>query len=246
MQDLDRGSRTRLTTDQATDILPAWSPSGDEVVFGSYRSGSVDIWLRRADGGTEERMLYGTGQDERVSDWSRDGNYILFSARDETGRSDLQYLARGANGKWEPHSFLATPASEAVAKFSPDGRYVAYLSDESGRKELYVRGFPRGERKWAVSSNGATQPRWSRDGKEIFYAENGSLVAVPVTTTPEFSAGTGVRLFPHYSLGRENAEPLYDVSADRQRILLAERVTGKEARIHVVQNWLAEFRDRKK
>lgn len=245
VQDLERGSRTRLTTDPATDNLPTWSPAGEEIVFGSYRSGTMDIWLRRADGGNEERMVFGASQNERVSDWSRDGDFILFTVDKKDGGSDLWYLARSANGKWEPRSFLATPAAEAAAKFSPDGRYVTYLSDESGRMELYVRAFPRGEGKWAISSNGATQPRWSRDGKEIFYVENGSLVAVPVTTEPAFSAGAGIRLFAHHAFGRLGREPFYDVTTDRQRILLPERVNGKGTQIHVVQNWLAEFRDRK-
>ncbi len=242
--DVHRGSRVRLTADDATDILPTWSPNGDEVMYGSYRTGSIDIWLRRADGGTEERLLFGSAQNERVTDWSKDGQYILYTVITlQEGRPDLAYLVRRSDGKWEPRSYRKTAAAEGGAKLSPDGLHVAYLSDESGRMELYVGEFPRGERKWAISTNGATHVRWSRDGKEIFYSENGTLFAVPVKTSPEFSAGPAVRLFAHPSFGRVGLDPHYDVSADRQRILLPETVGGNERLIHVVQNWLGEFRD---
>jgi Tol biopolymer transport system component len=142
--DVERETRTRLTNDPATDILPTWSPDGSQVVYGSYRSGSIDIWQRRADGGTAEELLLGTAPVERVSDWSRDGQFILYSATGLNGSYDLHYLTRDANGKWESRVFLKTPADERVAKLSPDGRYAAYLSDESGRMELYVRSFPTG------------------------------------------------------------------------------------------------------
>lgn len=239
--DMERGSRVRLTDDLATDLIPSWSPAGGEVAFSSYRSGSIDIWLRRADGGAAERLLLGTGQSERVSDWSKDGRYILYSSPDRKGQYDVWYLARGKEGNWQSHPYLQSTANEMAAKLSPDGRFVAYLSDESGRLELYVRDFPRGERKWAISSNGATQPRWSRDGKELFYAENGTLLAVPVRTVPDFVPGAAIRLFASPALARLEREPHYDVSADRQRILIPETVGGNEILIHVVQNWLSEY-----
>ena len=131
--------------------------------------------------------------------------------------------------------------------FSPDGRYVAYVSDESGRDEAYVRPFPQGDRKWPLSTNGASQIRWSRNGQELFYVEAGTLVAVPVRTAPEFAAGPATRLFSH-SAFTGLAEANYDVSADGQKILLPERAGGQggERMIRVVQNWFAEFLDRKR
>jgi serine/threonine-protein kinase len=127
------------------------------------------------------------------------------------------------------------------AKFSPDGRYVAYLSDESGRYELYVREFVPGGRKWPVSTNGASQIRWSRNGRELFYSEAGTLIAVPVNFSGGFSAGQASRLFsdPRFATV---TDPNYDVSADGQRIIMPERVGDQERVIHVVQSWLAGFR----
>ncbi|MBI3695069.1 MAG: PD40 domain-containing protein [Acidobacteria bacterium] len=241
--DIARGARIRLTDDPATDILPVWSPSGEEVAFSSYRAGNIDIYLRRADAGAEEKALVATARNERVSDWSPDGRYILYSLLDPKNGYDLWYLKRNEKGEWEPHPFLQTSFNERAPKLSPDGRYVAYLSDESGRDEAYIRPFPEGGRKWPVSANGASQIRWGRNGRELFYAEARTLLAVPVRTAPEFVAGPATRLFSHAALTYQT-EPNYDVSADGQRILLPERVGGQERMIRVVQNWFAEFRDR--
>ncbi len=244
--DLARGARTRLSSDPATEILPVWSPDGELVAYSSWRAGNTDIFVRRADASVEEKTLVATPSHERVSDWSRDGQNILYAAEALKGSSDLWYLKRTTSGGWEPHPFLQTPHRERAAKFSPDGRFVAYLSDESGRDELYVRPFPQGDRQWTVSRNGAAQPRWARHSRELFYAEGGKLMAVPVRTVPEFSAGKPVPLFNHVSLLLWR-DPNYDVSADGERFLLSERVTapGSVRLIHVVQNWFAEFHDRR-
>ena len=142
---------------------------------------------------------------------------------------------------------MQTPFNERTAKFSPDGRYVAYSSNESGQYEVYVRPFPEGGRKTTVSSRGGRQPRWSRDGKELFYVEGATLVAVSVSSDAAFSVGSMTRLFEHLSFAR-SFYPQYDVSADGQRFILDEPAgLGSEApapAIRVVQNWFAEFRGR--
>ncbi len=143
---------------------------------------------------------------------------------------------------------MQTPFGEYVPRFSPDGRYVAYVSNESGQREVYVQPFPEGGRKVTVSSNGGTKVRWSRDGKELFYVEGQTLVAVSVSSGLSFSVGSATRLFEHPGLrpGRNYAP--YDVSADGQRFILAEPVAegadGPEPSIRVVMNWFEEFRDR--
>src|SRR5207302_5521854 len=135
------------------------SPDGLEVAYGSYRTGNINMFTRRADAGAEEKVLMTTPQhDERPSDWSRDGQYILYArAMDPKNRSDLWFLKRNEKGDWQPHPFLQTSANETAPKLSPDGRYVAYVSDESGRDEIYVRPFPEGTRKWPVCGDGGTQ-----------------------------------------------------------------------------------------
>ena len=247
--DIDRGVRTRLSTSPEIDFRPVWSPAGDEVAFSSNRAGNSDIFLRQADGSGEAKVLLATPHPDWVSDWSRDGKYLLYHREDPETRGDLWYLERNEDGSgWEPHPFLQTPFGERVPRFSPDGRYVAYVSDESGQNEVYVQPFPEGGRKVTVSSNGGTKVRWSRDGKELFYVERETLVAVSVSSGSSFSVGSATRLFEHPGLLTGGSYAPYDVSADGQRFILAESVgagaDAPEPSIRVVQNWLAEFRGR--
>ena len=247
--DITRRVRTRLSTSPEGDFRPVWSPAGDEVAFTSDRAGNLDIFLRQADASGAEKVLAATPHRVLLSDWSRDGKYLLYHLSDPETGIDLWYLERNEDGSgWEPHPFLQTPFGERVPRFSPDGRYVAYVSNESGQNEVYVQPFPEGSRKVTVSSNGGTKVRWSRDGKELFYVEGQTLVAVSVSSGSGFSVGSATRLFEHAGLrGATNYAP-YDVSADGQRFILAEPVgagaDAPEPAIRVVQNWFAEFRDR--
>ena len=141
--------------------------------------------------------------------------------------------------------YLQTTSAEHSSKFSPDGRYLAYLSRESGRDEVYVRTFPGAEGKRQVSFNGGVQLRWSRDGKELFYVEGETLIAVSVTTEPRFEAGKAKRLFSDPNLTwQERTMPQYDVSPDGQRFVMIEPAERSRPVIRVVQNWYEEFRDR--
>ena len=247
VNDLSVGTRTRLSSDSSTDILPVWSPDGENVAYSSWRTGRPSMYMRRADAGAREEPLGGATLFGRTSDWSRDGRHILYyvlNPPDLKDGSSLGYLERTEKG-WEPRPFLQVSHGVRCPKFSPDGRYVAYLSNESGRDELCVRPFPAGDRRWTVSNNGARQPRWSRSGRELFYVERGTLMVVPVRTANEFSAGAPVPLFAHAGFGSW-WDANYDVSPDGERFLLPENVTapGRERLIHVVQNWIAEFRNR--
>jgi Tol biopolymer transport system component len=243
ISDTARGARTRVTSHPAIDVVPVWSPDADEVAFSSYRFGNTDIFIRRADAGADEVRLTSAPEDERASDWSRDGQYILYSLLHAKNGTDLWYLKRNAGGAWEPHPFLETSFNEQSAKLSPDGRYVAYLSDESGRDEVYVRDFPSGVHKWPVSSQGGLQLRWSRSGRELFYVEAGTLISVSLRPAPRFEVGRSTRLFSHTALTIWR-DPDYDVSPDGQRFIVPQPVGTHPPMIHLVQNWFAEFRHR--
>ncbi len=190
--DIARGSKTRLNTQVRTiNGRPVWSPTGEQVAYRASLGGNLDILVRRSDGSGPEEVLAGTPFGEAVPDWSRDGNYILYQVRNPATLDwDLWYLERSEGGAWEARPYLEIPEGQTEPKLSPDGRYVAYVSNESGRQEVYVQPFPDGGRRVTVSSIGGTRIRWSRDGTELFYVEgsleSGTLVAVPVTTGESF------------------------------------------------------------
>ena len=245
--DIARGVGTLLSPGPEYDYGPSWSPSGDEVTFTSLRTGPTksngDIILVKADGGGEEQVLLATSETESVFDWSHDGKYILYDTHDLENGIDLWYLERKEDG-WTPRPFLRTPFDEAIPRFSPDGRHITYVSNESGQNEVYVDRFPEGGERVTVSSGGGKGARWSRNGKELFYVEGETLIAVSVSTAASFSVGSTTRLFEHASL--KNSPVPYDVSADGQRFIVAEPVGAEppEPSIRVVLNWHEEFRDR--
>jgi serine/threonine protein kinase len=246
VHDIDRGTKTRLTFDPAVDSRATWSPSGKDVTFTSNRDGNADLFSKPADGTGKPARLVGTPARELSPDWSPDGKYLVYRKADPKTIRDIWYLERKEGGGYESVPFLQTPAREQVAKFSPDGRFVAYSSNESGQYHIYVRPFPEGGGRWQVSVKRGTQPRWRKDGKELFYVEGTMLVAAAVTTL-RFSVGSAVRLFQDRSLASSGATPRYDVSSDGQRFVMVETLGTEEDKppaIHVVQNWFAEFRDR--
>ncbi len=230
----------------ARESNPIWSPSGDMIAFGSDVKGEMNIYLGRADGSGEARPMAGSDARQRPWDWSSDGKYILFRSNDLKTGYDLWVAELSGDGKtWEPRPYLKTPANETVGKFSPDGRYVAYTSRESGRSEVYIRSFPDGHGPVQVSTKkGFGAFVWSRETGELFYVEiykgDRWMVSVPITTEPELSIGTRRRLFKW----PQGVVEVRSVSADG-RFLAVERVgDSPKPAIRVVQNWYEEFRDR--
>jgi len=242
VHEVGRGMRTRLTAAREglyNVEVAAWSPSGDEIAYFVRDQG---ILARKVSGTEEARKLLAADRHVNSIDWSKDGQYILLAMREPGTGSDLSYLKRSEDGSsWAKHAFLRAPFNQTSAVLSPSGRFVAYVSNESWREEVYVRPFPEGDRQWLVSKNGGAAPRWTQQGKELLYVEpGGTLMAVSVSLAPEFSAGAASTLFRYQDLVP------YDVSADGQRFILTEPV-GKASPpvIRVVQNWFAEFQDRK-
>jgi hypothetical protein len=204
----------------------------------------------------EPEVLLGVSALDRLEDWSPDGRHILFSRRFPAPQDqDLWYVELGGeSGVSEPTPFVEMLDMQHLAKFSPDGSYVAYLSRESGRSEVYVERFPEGGDRVQVSSEGASQLRWGRNG-EIFYVRLvteggaaalpvgvGTLVGVPVTTTPSLAVGTPQSLFESPGFALPSSSAMYDVSADGQTFFIAEPV-GEPSQpvIRVVLNWFEEF-----
>ena len=190
IHDATRGSKTRLTFHPAAEDNPTWLPSGEAISFSSSRNGNMDLFLKSANGRGEAEVLRATEGNEYGFQWSRDGMHLLFDQVHPDRFMDLYYLRRQPEGGgYERLPIAETPYDELSAHLSPDGRLVAYESNESGRYEVYIQPFPEGEGRWQVSSRGGSQPRWSGAGNEIFYVLDGTIMAVTVRTSPRVSAG---------------------------------------------------------
>jgi Tol biopolymer transport system component/predicted Ser/Thr protein kinase len=242
--DLDRGIRSRLTSDPAAEILGAWTPSGDQITYASNRNRNFDIFSKPSSGAGEATLLVGTPAMERALDWSRDQNYLLYMTGTPETQGDLMYRERGSDGALgEAKVFMKTPANETFGQFSPDGRFVVYASDQSGTTEIYVRDFPRAANQWQISDHGGFNPRWSRDGKEIYYLAEGGVMAVSIAMRPAFSPAAPVRLFEKRGMRTAALFRQYDISPDGKRFAILEKPPGEPPlSIHVVHNWFEEFR----
>ena len=193
-----RESRQRLTFGDHTDLRPRWLPSETEIAFTSSLAGSYDVYRRRVDGTGQTELLWDGSARQVPFGWSRDGKYLLVTSLSESGEGslDIAYLRRQEPGDgFEAQPFLATPSTEVVPTLSPDGRFLAYCSDASGRMEVYVRPFPAGDGQWQVSEQGGCQPRWSRNGRELYYVRNDVLLAVGVEDTTSFTTTPSTELF---------------------------------------------------
>ena len=249
VHDLTRSTKTRLTFEDKVVGSPTWSPSGQEIAY--HRDGGpAGHIVRRAADGTGEAFVLVESDAEGVlyPDWSRDGRYLVYYERNVETQRDIRYIEFRSDGDAvESATFLGSPANERHPKLSPDGRFLAYTSDESGRDEIYVRPFPGGEGKWQASTNGGTQPRWRGDGRELYYSETGTIMAVAVSIEGAFALGRPQRLFVTPGLTSTTGSWNYDVSADGQRFLTiapVEEADTTPPKIRVVENWYEEFRDR--
>jgi eukaryotic-like serine/threonine-protein kinase len=241
VRDLERGGNSRLTFGATNQTAPVWSPDGTRIVYRADRNGPSDLVVKAADGTGEETVLLKGDGVAVPSDWSRDGRYIAFYQIAKDSGSDIWVLPTFGDRK--PVLVLRTPFNEGIAVFSPDARFIAYVSNESGRNEIYVRNFPGPGGKWQVSNAGGSEPHWSADGKEItFRALDQRVMAAEVRTGAAFEAGVPKPLF----LGRfqpGNTRNRYAPAADGQRFLIVAPL-GRDAMAPttVVLNWFEALR----
>ena len=243
--DLLRGTKTRLTFDPADDLNPIWSPDGTRIAFSSDRLGQRDIYQTPADGsGSAELLLSGKGAQKDVEDWSPGGKYLMYNFQ-TAPPLQIHLYALPLAGDRKPMPFVNTEFITQQGQFSPNGRWVAYRSLESGRSEIYVQGFapdsaqPRG--KWQISTAGGELPRWRRDGKELFYLYGSTFFAVDVKTDgASFEAGIPRPLFDAATVSKiavTGGTP-FVVTSDGQRFLvLAPAEKEASAPLEVVVNW---------
>ena len=234
IHEIDRPVKTRLTVDESRDSRAIWSPDGNNVVFWSDRTGGVDMFLKPADGSSPARQLSSTSAEEWPGDWSPDGTCLVF------GHLGGFWCMSDFEGGGEPKRTLLFQEGNLVtgADVSPNGKFLAYTSNESGSHQIYVRPYPDFDRRWQVSQTGGRQARWNPNGRELFYVSGDTLYAVAVETEDVFSLGRTARLFSDTSLDWLYGTPMYDVSSDGNRIVTVESIGGEsKPRIRIVQNW---------
>jgi Tol biopolymer transport system component len=247
---------SRFTFDPANDRFPVWSPDGSRIVWSSSRKGMYDLYQKAASGAGQDEPLLKSSNSKFLTDWSRDGRFLIYYQIDPKTKRDLWVLPLA--GEQKPFPFLQTEANEVGGELSPDGRWMAYASDQSGRYEVYVQSFPAADGQKQVSIIGGIGPHWRRDGKELFYyAPDGKLMAVEVNggvpgqpadthggrQGVSFEAGQHRTLFEFRSGNAiVNAAP-YAITADGQRFLLNTLLDESGgAPLTVVVNWAAELR----
>jgi Tol biopolymer transport system component len=237
--DLKRGGISRFTFHPAFQAIPVWSHDGSRIAFTSTRDGEWNIYQKLSDGSGEEELLVKSSEVKLANDWSPDGRFLLYDSDNKKTGRDLWAL-RLADRKLFP--ILVTEFNEHWGRFSPDGKWIAYASNETGRSEIFVRAFspdhPGNSAKWHISTGYGGFPRWRADGKELFYlGANQQMMAVPVKagTFGQFEAGLPKVLFPTRAIVGNISS--YVVTSDGQRFLVNEEEEVVSAPATVVLNW---------
>ncbi len=239
LRDLVNGARTRLTFNRGG--TPIWSPDGITIAFNSRRDGVNRPFQKPADGTGSEGPLFPFDGNAWANDWSSDGRWVIYSTPSSGNiGNDLWAVPMTSESEGKPVPYIVAPGLQQQAQFSPDGRFVAYASDQSGTWEIYVQPFPNAsDGKWLVSSGGGAEPRWSRDGKELFYFSGQTLMVVPISMRPTFSSGSPAALFAApVQAGYTSDSHRWQLAPDSKRfLLLANAGTDQAPPLDVVVNW---------
>jgi len=241
--DMTRGVPSRFTFDPDNENHPLWSPDGQQILYWSDRPGASGLYLKSASGAGEARKVLASDGELSCSSWSRDGRFVLYTFNNpKTSHFEIWLLPMTGDAK--PTPLIAGPYQCALGNFSPDGRWIAYISTESGRPEIYVQSFPDRSGKWQISNNGGSNPRWSHSGRELFYLSNEQrLMVADVRTAPSFEASVPRTLFlAHLLFPGTQIRSYYEVSPDDQRFLLVATEPGDVlAGSSVIVNWTKTF-----
>jgi Tol biopolymer transport system component len=230
---LDRATLTRLTFEN-DNRDPLWTPDGKRIVYTSLRDGLYGLYWRPADGSGPEELLLSSKNWLFANSWSSDGRFLAFAEQDPKTGFDIWILPVGGDRK--PYPLVQSSFREWFGEFSPDGRWIAYDSDESGRSEIYLRAFPGPGGKWQVSTGGGARPEWSRDGRELFYFDGDKLMRVTVDGSRALAVGRPELLFPCncFESGR-----YYEVTQDDKHFLLIQNAqpVSPVTQINLVLGW---------
>jgi serine/threonine-protein kinase len=232
-------------TFQGNNRVPVWTRDGKHIAFLSDRfAPETSIVWERADGSGGSERLTTSKYIILPFSFSPDGELLAFIEINSLTQDDI-WMLRLRDGKAQP--FLQTPANETAPAFSPDGHWLAYVSEESGQREVYVQPYPGPGGKWQISTDGGTEPVWNRNGRELFYRNGDKMMAVDIDTHPAFAAGKPRQLFEGDYVLNYFPAPYYDVSSDGQRFLMlkpSEQEQSALTHINVVLNWFEELKQK--
>jgi WD40-like Beta Propeller Repeat len=235
--DLKRNIQTRQTFSPANEWAPVWSPDGKRIVFVTFEKRPGDLFVKRVDTSGPGDVLFADRRRKIPTSWSRDGNYVVYQALTPGSQWDIEaYSIR--DRKAVP--LVKTSAVELHGQISPDGKWLAYSSTESGRMEVFVRPFLGGVDHWQVSGGGGSMPRWSHDGRVLYYiGSDGQLMSAALHTDSTFSADAPQPLFPsRLRLINGITRSQYDVTADGHFLMnIASAESQRQSLITLVQNW---------
>jgi eukaryotic-like serine/threonine-protein kinase len=232
----------RLSFDSGEDETPAWSPDGKSVVWaGSHADVLRGIFRRASDGSGSEELIWKLENHAHVRDWTPDGRALVLEVVDPNTGNDIWRLDLEGSPRAVP--FLQTQFSERSSRLSPDGHWLAYVSDESGRNEIYIQSFPQPGAKTQVSIAGGDQPVWSRDGRKIFFRAEGAIQEITFEAGSPPSVGKARTLFPDvFDNPQVGGHTAYDVFPDGRFLMIQSGESVDNSEIVVVVNWLEELK----
>ena len=240
LYDLIRDTRRRMTVDGMT-LFPLWAPDGSRIAYSSTRTGQAQIHLMSLDGAGSDETLPVVSETNYPLSWSPDGHFLAAVAVEARTANDIWVYTLDKPPIAKP--FVQTPFTDGAPTFSPDGRWIAYVSAQSGRNEIYMRPFPGPGEEWTISTNGGIEPTWARKTGQLFYRLGDAMMAVDIATTPTVTIGKPRRLFAGRYAPSGALYANYDVTPDGQRFLMIK--ASKEdapSRINVVLNWTEELK----
>ena len=238
MYDLARGSRSRFTSGLASDVNPVWSPDGKKIAYSSISGRDFRIHVRPAAGGGSDDVVFELNEPVRPTDWSPDGSALCLDHFGERTQADVWILAMTGDRKMR--EFVQTAYSEGEGRFSPDGRWIAYTSDETGQPEIHIRPFPGPGTALKVSTSGGSAPAWRRDGRELYFisSDNRTMAAEIREAGTSLRVGAITALFPRTPIMSD-----YEPFADGRRFLINRLIEPKETDpVTIVVNWTAKLK----
>jgi Tol biopolymer transport system component len=236
LDDLKRGTASRFSFNSKSNAYPIWSPDGSHIAFSSTPERVKDIYQKATSGATQDEALEKSTRSKFISDWSRDGRYIIYTVADP--KTDFDIWVLPLFGDRKPFPYLQSAFQEGYGKLSPNGQWLAYQSNETKRFEVYVQTFPTPGGKWQVSTNGGGSPEWSRDGKELYFiGADQKMMVVQVKDGVKFEASVPKALFDVHTVNGLNF--VFDVSKDGRFLIPTPVEQSASVPMTVVVNWTA-------